>query len=197
MLRLEEVTVELAGVAVLRRVSFRVPSGGRVALIGRNGAVKTTTLRTLMGLVPASEGRIGLDGRDCTRLPGHRRTALGIGYAPEDRWLFGSFSRARWPWGASDGPFGPVLRSACTDWNAEHRPAPSFICTATWLRAVPAFSCINQRPIDDLTPFQSPSHQEPARSRCSSGRASRACRLSPLPDRRGGSSRSLGGYGPC
>ncbi|NNM75154.1 ABC transporter ATP-binding protein [Enterovirga aerilata] len=92
MLRLEDVTVELAGVAVLRRVSFQVPPGGRVALIGRNGAGKTTTLRTLMGLVPPREGRITLAGRDCTRLPAHRRTSLGIGYAPEERRLFGSFS---------------------------------------------------------------------------------------------------------
>jgi ABC-type branched-subunit amino acid transport system ATPase component len=92
MLRLEEVTVDLAGVAVLRRVSLQVPPGARVALIGRNGAGKTTTLRTLMGLVPSREGRISLDGRDCTTLPAHRRAALGIGYAPEERRLFGSFS---------------------------------------------------------------------------------------------------------
>jgi ABC-type branched-subunit amino acid transport system ATPase component len=92
MLRLEDVTVDLAGVAVLRRVSLQVPPGARVALIGRNGAGKTTTLRTLMGLVPSREGRISLDGRDCTTLPAHRRAALGIGYAPEERRLFGSFS---------------------------------------------------------------------------------------------------------
>src|SRR3954467_10573218 len=92
MLRLEEVTVDLAGVAVMRRVSLQVPPGARVALIGRNGAGKTTTLRTLMGLVPSREGRISLDGRDCTTLPAHRRAALGIGYAPEERRLFGSFS---------------------------------------------------------------------------------------------------------
>lgn len=92
MLRLEDVTVDLAGVAVLRRVSLQVPPGASVALIGRNGAGKTTTLRTLMGLVPSREGRISLDGRDCTTLPAHRRAALGIGYAPEERRLFGSFS---------------------------------------------------------------------------------------------------------
>jgi branched-chain amino acid transport system ATP-binding protein len=84
--------VDLAGVAVLRRVSLQVSPGARVALIGRNGAGKTTTLRTLMGLVPSREGRISLDGRDCTTLPAHRRAALGIGYAPEERRLFGSFS---------------------------------------------------------------------------------------------------------
>ncbi|HEY0353814.1 MAG TPA: ATP-binding cassette domain-containing protein, partial [Enterovirga sp.] len=90
MLRLEDVTVDLAGVAVLRRVSLQVPPGARVALIGRNGAGKTTTLRTLMGLVPSRDGRISLDGRDCTTLPAHRRAALGIGYAPEERRLFGN-----------------------------------------------------------------------------------------------------------
>ena len=92
MLRLEDVSVQLAGVDVLRRVSFSVPAGGRVALIGRNGAGKTTTLRTLMGLVPTRSGAVRLGDDDCTTAPAHRRAALGIGYAPEDRRLFGSFS---------------------------------------------------------------------------------------------------------
>ncbi|MDR3467579.1 MAG: ATP-binding cassette domain-containing protein [Xanthobacteraceae bacterium] len=92
MLRLDEVTVEIAGVTVLRKVSLRVPPGGRIALIGRNGAGKTTTLRALMGLLPARHGTLAIDGRDCRDMPAHRRAALGVGYAPEERRLFGSFS---------------------------------------------------------------------------------------------------------
>jgi branched-chain amino acid transport system ATP-binding protein len=92
MLRLEGVSVDIAGVAVLRGVSLHVPPGGRVALIGRNGAGKTTTLRALMGLLPVREGRILVAGEDATAVPAHRRPRLGIGYAPEERRLFGSFT---------------------------------------------------------------------------------------------------------
>ncbi|WP_137123847.1 ABC transporter ATP-binding protein [Roseomonas sp. HF4] len=92
MLELAGVSVSIAGVPVLREVSLKVPAGGRVALIGRNGAGKTTTLRTLMGLVQASAGRVVIDGEDETRLPPHHRPRHGIGYAPEDRRLFGAFT---------------------------------------------------------------------------------------------------------
>jgi branched-chain amino acid transport system ATP-binding protein len=92
MLRLEGVSVEIAGSPVLRGVSLHVPPGQRVALIGRNGAGKTTTLRALMGLLPMRGGGIAIDGQDCAKIPAHRRAALGIGYAPEERRLFGSFT---------------------------------------------------------------------------------------------------------
>jgi branched-chain amino acid transport system ATP-binding protein len=92
MLELSGVSADIAGTPVLRDVSLVVPPGGRVALIGRNGAGKTTTLRTLMGLVPARAGRIVIDGQEATAVPAHHRARLGIGYAPEERRLFGSFS---------------------------------------------------------------------------------------------------------
>jgi branched-chain amino acid transport system ATP-binding protein len=92
MLELSGVSADIAGIPVLRGVSLTVPPGGRVALIGRNGAGKTTTLRTLMGLVPARDGRIAIDGQEATSVPAHHRARLGIGYAPEERRLFGSFS---------------------------------------------------------------------------------------------------------
>ena len=92
MLDLSGVSVAIAGVPVLRNVSLSVPAGGRVALIGRNGAGKTTTLRTLMGLVSATAGTVVIDGEDETRLAPHHRTRHGIGYAPEERRLFGSFT---------------------------------------------------------------------------------------------------------
>ncbi len=92
MIELDGVSVEIAGTAVLRSVSLTVPAGGRVALIGRNGAGKTTTLRALMGLLPLRGGRIRLEGRDATDTPAHHRTRLGIGYAPEERRLFGGFT---------------------------------------------------------------------------------------------------------
>ena len=92
MLRLEDVSVDIAGASVLRGVTMSVPPGERVALIGRNGAGKTTTLRSLMGLLPLRGGRISLDGQDCAAVPAHHRARLGIGYAPEERRLFGNFT---------------------------------------------------------------------------------------------------------
>src|SRR5512136_138044 len=91
-LALDGASVDIAGVPVLRRVALSVPPGGRVALIGRNGAGKTTTLRALMGLLPLRAGRVLLAGEDATALPAHHRPRRGIGYAPEERRLFGSFT---------------------------------------------------------------------------------------------------------
>ena len=71
MLELHDVSIDIAGVPVLRDVHLVVPPGGRVALIGRNGAGKTTTLRTLMGLLPPRAGRVVIDGQEP---PASRRT---------------------------------------------------------------------------------------------------------------------------
>lgn len=92
MLDMENVSVSIAGAPVLRGVTLHVPAGGRVALIGRNGAGKTTSLRSFMGLLPVIGGRIRIAGEDAASLPAHHRARLGIGYAPEDRRLFGTFS---------------------------------------------------------------------------------------------------------
>ena len=92
MLTVEALTVEIAGVNVLRGVGFALGRGATLALVGRNGAGKTTTLRALMGLVPVAAGRLVLDGQALERVPAHDRPGLGIGYAPEDRRLFSAFS---------------------------------------------------------------------------------------------------------
>jgi branched-chain amino acid transport system ATP-binding protein len=91
MLAFEKVRVSIAGVVVLRDVSFTLAPGSTAALIGRNGAGKTTTARTAMGFTAAT-GTIRLGGADLTRVAPHKRPALGIGYAPEDRRLFSAFS---------------------------------------------------------------------------------------------------------
>jgi ABC-type branched-subunit amino acid transport system ATPase component len=92
VLRLEQVDAVIEGVQVLRGVSLEVPSGGTVALVGRNGAGKTTCLRAIMGFVPVAAGRAFLDDLDLGGLAPHQRPALGIGYAPEDRRLFPTFT---------------------------------------------------------------------------------------------------------
>jgi branched-chain amino acid transport system ATP-binding protein len=94
MLSVEGVWVGIKGVVVLRGIGFAVPPGGLVALVGRNGAGKTTTLKSVMGLLPLSDGRISVDGVDLARVPAYRRAALGIGYVPEDRRLIGPLTVA-------------------------------------------------------------------------------------------------------
>ena len=92
MLRMQSVHAKLGGFVILRDVSVAIDAGRTILLIGRNGAGKTTMLRTLMGLVPVESGTIDLEGTDLLALPAHGRAELGIGYAPEDRRLIASFS---------------------------------------------------------------------------------------------------------
>jgi ABC-type branched-subunit amino acid transport system ATPase component len=85
MIRTESLHVDMAGQRVLRNVSVALAPGRTVAIVGRNGAGKTTFLRALMGLVAPASGRVTLDGADLAAQPAHRRAAVGFGYAPEDR----------------------------------------------------------------------------------------------------------------
>ena len=73
---------------VLFGMSFDVEPGHIVALIGRNGVGKTTTMRSIMGLTPPRQGRILWEGADITGLKTHRIARLGIGYVPEERRIF-------------------------------------------------------------------------------------------------------------
>lgn len=73
---------------VLFGVSFDVEPGECVALIGRNGVGKTTTMRSIIGLTPASEGSIVFEGTDITRLATHKIAHLGLGFVPEERRIF-------------------------------------------------------------------------------------------------------------
>ena len=77
---------------VLQSLSMEVESGAVVALLGRNGAGKSTTLKTVMGIVPARNGRIRFGGTDITELATHRVASLGIAYVPEDRGVFASLT---------------------------------------------------------------------------------------------------------
>ena len=77
---------------VLQSLSMEVEVGAVVALLGRNGAGKSTTLKTIMGIVPVRAGRMRFDGADITGLAPHRVARLGIAYVPEDRGIFASLS---------------------------------------------------------------------------------------------------------
>ncbi len=73
---------------VLHGVSLEVGRGEVVGLIGRNGVGKSTTLKTIMGIINASAGRISFEGRQISGLPPHKLARIGIAYVPEDRRIF-------------------------------------------------------------------------------------------------------------
>src|SRR5215207_9603358 len=73
---------------ILHGVSLTVGPGEVVGLLGRNGVGKSTTLKTIMGLVAPSRGKILFEGKPVGGLPPHRLARLGIGYVPEDRRIF-------------------------------------------------------------------------------------------------------------
>ena len=111
---------------VLYDVSLRAARGEVVALLGRNGAGKSTTLRSVMGLLPPRAGHVTLAGREITGLPSYEACRRGLGFVPEDRRIFSDLTVAenlevgrrapRGPSGSEDGwtreaiyEFFPVL----------------------------------------------------------------------------------------
>ena len=94
MLSVRGLTVDIEGSPVLREVSFEIAAGELVCLVGRNGAGKTTSLRTVMGFRRPRAGTITLDGRDIVGLRPHRIARLGVGFAPEESEVFGELTVA-------------------------------------------------------------------------------------------------------
>jgi branched-chain amino acid transport system ATP-binding protein len=88
LVRVEEVHTYYGKSHILHGVSLTVGPGEVVGLLGRNGVGKSTTLKTIMGLVRPSRGVVQLNGIRITGLPPHKVARLGIGYVPEDRRIF-------------------------------------------------------------------------------------------------------------
>ena len=86
-LLIRDLEVTIAAAQILRGVSLNVPSHAMVGLIGRNGAGKTTFLRSVMGLIAIRAGEVIYDEVNLRREPAYRRANIGIGYMPEDRRL--------------------------------------------------------------------------------------------------------------
>jgi branched-chain amino acid transport system ATP-binding protein len=92
MLRVEKLESGYGPSKVLFGVDLEIAPRQVVSLIGRNGMGKTTTVRTLMGMLPAQGGRIMLDGKPIASLAPHRIARLGLGLVPEGRRVFASLS---------------------------------------------------------------------------------------------------------
>lgn len=87
-LELESISIHYGAIEAVRDVSIDVASGSVAAIIGANGAGKSTIMRGVVGLVPLSKGEIRIDGRTITSLPTEQRTRSGIALSPEGRRLF-------------------------------------------------------------------------------------------------------------
>lgn len=88
MLEVSELHTYYGRAHILADVSFSLGRGEVVALLGRNGAGKSTTLKTIMGLVRPARGRIMFDDQEITGWPPQRIARLGLGYVPEERRVF-------------------------------------------------------------------------------------------------------------
>ncbi len=85
VLEVAELRSGYSGIPVLRGVNFTLREGDAIGIVGHNGMGKSTLLKTLVGLVAATAGRVNIDGVDVTRMPAHERSRLGIGYVPQGR----------------------------------------------------------------------------------------------------------------
>jgi len=92
MLEVNKLDSSIAGTKILRDANLVMTPGTTVGLIGRNGAGKTTFMRSVMGLVAPDCGTIQLADVDVSDQPPHVRAALGVGYMPEDRRLISEFT---------------------------------------------------------------------------------------------------------
>jgi branched-chain amino acid transport system ATP-binding protein len=92
MLKVEDLVVRYGQVEALHGLSIDVYPGEVAALIGSNGAGKSTTLRAISGMIRPAGGRILFEGRDITGLPSHHIVCLGLGHVPEGRQVFANQS---------------------------------------------------------------------------------------------------------
>ena len=88
MIAVEDLTSGYGRIGVLGGISFQVEAGECVGILGHNGMGKSTLLKTIIGLLAATAGRISVAGLAIERLPTHRRARLGIGYVPQGRLVF-------------------------------------------------------------------------------------------------------------
>ncbi len=88
MLEVKDLEVYYGVIQALKGISFEVNEGEVIALIGANGAGKTTILHTITGLIDSKGGSVVFEGKDITKMPGHKIVTLGMAHVPEGRRVF-------------------------------------------------------------------------------------------------------------
>ena len=141
---------------VLHGMTFAVPEGEVVTLLGRNGAGKTTTMRAIMGMLKSRKGSIRFDGVETVGLPSNKVARLGIALCPEERGIFAGLNvqenlmlppvvkpgglsmprstscfRACWSGATARAPSSPAASSRCWRSPASCAPAPSCCCSTS------------------------------------------------------------------
>lgn len=92
MLEIKDLEVYYGMIKAIKGVSFEVNEGEVIALIGANGAGKTTILHTITGLLEAKKGSVLFDGKDITKVPAHKIVSMGMAHVPEGRRVFANLS---------------------------------------------------------------------------------------------------------
>ncbi|QYY28891.1 MULTISPECIES: ABC transporter ATP-binding protein [Cupriavidus] len=92
LLRIDGLSAGYGDAVVIDGIDLALGSGDSLALLGRNGVGKTTLLATLMGFTRVRRGTLCWQGRDLARLPSHQRAQAGIGWVPQERWVFPSLT---------------------------------------------------------------------------------------------------------
>jgi len=110
-LHVEGLTVHYGGVCAVRDLSFSVPAGEAIGVIGANGAGKTSTLKAVMGLIPRKVGTLRFGDVDLTRVSARSMVRHGIGYVPEGRHVFAGLPVEK----------NLLLGAYARKWNAEAR----------------------------------------------------------------------------
>ncbi|MCQ2540690.1 MAG: ABC transporter ATP-binding protein [Lachnospiraceae bacterium] len=92
MLEVKDLKVNYGLIQAIKGISFELNEGEIVALIGANGAGKTTILNTVSGVIPSSAGSIVFEGKDITKISGHKIVSMGMAHIPEGRRVFANLS---------------------------------------------------------------------------------------------------------
>lgn len=92
MLEIKDIEVYYGMIKAIKGVSFEVKEGEVIALIGANGAGKTTILHTITGLLEAKKGSVFFDGMDITKVPAHKIVSMGMAHVPEGRRVFANLT---------------------------------------------------------------------------------------------------------
>ena len=92
LLEIKDLEVYYGMIQAIKGVSFQVQEGEVIALIGANGAGKTTSLHTITGLLEAKKGSVIFDGKDITKTPAHKIVSMGMAHVPEGRRVFANLS---------------------------------------------------------------------------------------------------------
>ena len=92
LLEIKDLEVNYGVIKAIKGVSFDVNEGEIIALIGANGAGKTTILHTITGLIQAKKGSIVFDGKELTKTPPHKTVSMGMAHVPEGRRIFQQLS---------------------------------------------------------------------------------------------------------